>query len=218
MSQFYSAFHRELQIQQETQSLADRLESMIVAQEIGEEHRTFIESRDFFFLSTIDQRGYPTCSYKGGMAGLVTVTNPKEIAFPSYDGNGMYLSMGNIKGNPKIGMLLIDFETPHRIRIHGNARIGIDDDLLKKYPGSEWVVRVQIQEIFINCPRYIHRMRPAEASQYVPNDQGEAPAPQWKRIDAVQDVLPPVDQGVAETLGGVITPEEYGNLVIQGKA
>ena len=217
MSHFYSAYHRDLQSQHETLDLADRLESMIVAPEISEQHQPFIESRDFFFLTTIDQRGYPTCSHKGGKPGLISVVNPRELAFPSYDGNGMYLSMGNINGNAKIGILLIDFETPHRIRIHGDARIEIDDDLMDKYPGAELIVRVAVQEIFINCPRYIHRMTPTQPSKYIPSEHGEAPMPQWKRIDAVQDVLPPKDQGVADALGGIITPEAYGELVLKGE-
>jgi predicted pyridoxine 5'-phosphate oxidase superfamily flavin-nucleotide-binding protein len=217
MNHFYSSYHRDLQSQHETLDLADRLESMIVGQEISEQHQPFIESRDFFFLTTIDQRGYPTCSYKGGRSGLITVVNPRELAFPSYDGNGMYFSMGNINGNAKIGMLLIDFETPHRIRIHGDARTVTDDELMKKYPGAEMIVRVALQDIFINCPRYIHRMTPAERSKYIPSEDGQSPPPQWKRIDAVQDVLPSKDHGVAEALGGIITPEAYGELVMKGE-
>lgn len=218
MSDFYGRQQRLLQEQHDTVNLADRLEQIIVAQQVGEQHQPFIESRDFFFLTTIDQRGYPTCSYKGGNPGLVRVVNPQELAFPSYDGNGMFLSMGNINGNPKIGMLFIDFETPHRIRVHGDARIQTDDPLLTEYPGAELIVRVAIKEIFINCPRYVHRMSRVANSKYVPQADKDTPAPQWKRIDAIQDVLPACDNRVAERLGGVITPEEYGAMVIKGDA
>ncbi len=217
MRTIYSHHHRELQSQHETVELADRLETMIVEHEINEQHRPFIESRNFFFLTTVDLRGYPTCSYKGGNPGLITIVSTTELAFPSYDGNGMYLSMGNIQGNAKVGLLLIDFETPHRIRIHGDAYIKSDDPLLTSYPGAELMVRVAIQEIFINCPRYIHRMATLESSKYVPADHVESPLPQWKRIDAVQDVLPSKDQGIAEAMGGTITPEEYGALVMRGE-
>lgn len=217
MTTFYSRHHRELQDQHATLQLADRLEKMIVETEISAQHIPFIESRDFFFLSTVDLRGYPTCSYKGGPPGLISVLNASEIAFPSYDGNGMYLSLGNIQGKSKIGMLLIDFETPHRLRMHGDARIAHDDPLLKSYPGAEMIVRVAIQEIFINCPRYIHRMAPLESSKYVPSNGVKSPAPQWKRIDAVQDVLAPKDQGVAHAMGGMITIEEYSELVLKGQ-
>lgn len=216
MSQFYSEQHRQLQDQHDTRKLADRLEQIIVEQQISEPHQAFIESRDFFFLTTVDHRGYPTCSYKGGSPGLVRVIDPNTIGFPSYDGNGMFLSMGNILANSKVGMLFIDFETPHRLRIQGDAFMQPDDPLLAAYPGAAMIVRVKIGEIFINCPRYIHRMQRIEPSRYVPQAGSEPPAPQWKRIDALQDVLPQCDSGLAEKLGGTITPEEYGLMVRNG--
>jgi len=213
MSEFYSEQHRQLQDQYATRNLADRLEQMIVETEVSEQHRAFIESRDFFFLSTIDHRGYPTCSYKGGNPGLVRVLDAQTLFFPNYDGNGMFLSLGNIQTDGKIGMLFIDFDTPHRVRVHGDASMDINDPLLSAYPGAQAIVRVRISELFVNCPRYIHRMQRVESSKYVPQAGSEAPTPQWKRIDAVQDVLPPCDHGIAEKTGGTITPEQYGELV-----
>ncbi len=217
MSNFYSPQHRQLQEQCDSLKLADRLEQIIVEQQISEQHQAFIESRDFFFLTSIDHRGYPSCSYKGGNPGLVKVVNSQQLAFPSYDGNGMFLSLGNINGNPKVGLLFIDFETPHRIRIHGDATLHRDDPLLGEYPGAEWIVRMTISEIFINCPRYIHRMNRVESSKYVPQIDKAPPLPQWKRIDGLQDALPASDQHIAQHLGGIITPEEYAALVINGQ-
>ena len=188
MDAFYSVEQQQLQDQHDTRKLAERLQQIIVENLISEQHQAFIESLDFFFLTTIDDRGYPTCSYKGGNPGLVKVLDSQTLAFPSYDGNGMFLSMGNIQGNTKIGMLFIDFENPHRVRVHGDASIEADDELLCEYPGADMIVRVKISEVFINCPRYIHRMNKLEASKYVPQVGKETPAAQWKRIDAVQDV------------------------------
>lgn len=217
MSEIYSAQHRQIQDERNTRSLADRVQQIIVENQVGEQHQPFIESRDFFFLTTIDHRGYPTCSYKGGNPGLVRVVDPQTLAFPSYDGNGMFLSTGNIKGNPKIGMLFIDFETPHRVRVHGEASIQPNDPLLAEYPEADMIVRVSITEIFFNCPRYIHQMSRVKSSKYVPQAGVETPEPQWKRIDAVQDALPPCDAGVAARMGGTITPDEYGMLVMKGE-
>lgn len=217
MSEIYGDRHRALQDSFDTRRLADRVNDLIVVNEIADEHAGFIASRDMFFLSTIDHRGYPTCSHKGGYPGFVKVVDKNTLAFPSFDGNGMYLSMGNISGNSKIGMLFIDFETPHRVRVHGNASVRRDDPLLGEFPGAEMVVRVTIEEIFINCPRYIHRYQRVASSQYVPQADCQAPTPQWKRIDAVQDVLPEHDREAAAKLGGTITPEEYGALVMKGE-
>jgi predicted pyridoxine 5'-phosphate oxidase superfamily flavin-nucleotide-binding protein len=209
MSTIYGEQHRAIQQAFDSESLADRLSELIVASEIAEEHKRFIESRDLFFLSTVDHRGYPTCSYKGGDAGFVKVLDARTLAFPSYDGNGMFLSMGNIAANDKIGMLFIDFETPHRVRVHGTASLSRDDRSLGAFHGAELVVRVSITEIFVNCPRYIHRYQRLDTSRYVPQAGCPTPPPQWKRIDAIQDALPERDKAIAETLGGVITPEEY---------
>ncbi len=216
MSNLFSTQHRQLQDQHDTRNLANRVTEIIVENQINEQHQIFIESRDFFFLTTLDHRGYPTCSYKGGNIGLVRVIDPETLAFPSYDGNGMFLSMGNIQGNTKIGMLFIDFETPHRVRAHGDAIIDKDDPLLPEFPGADMIVRIKITEIFMNCPRYIHRMQRIESSKYVPQAGTEPPVPQWKRIDAIQDALPACDQGLAEKMGGSITPEQYGAMLMNG--
>lgn len=151
------------------------------------------------------------------MSGFIKVVDNKTIAFPSYDGNGMYLSLGNINANNKIGMLFIDFETPHRVRVHGIASIDTDDPLIKEFHDSELVVRVTVTDIFANCPRYIHKYQRVQTSKYSPQTDFESPlTPQWKHIDALQDVLSKRDNNTAEKLG-TITPEEYGELVKKGK-
>jgi len=218
MSAIYSESHRVLQEQFDTVRLADRVVDAVVRPELPAETKAFIESRDMFFLTTIDHRGYPTCSYKGGAPGFVRVMDSATIAFPSYNGNGMFLSMGNINGNNKIGLLFMDFETPHRVRVHGVASIDQNDPLLTEFSGAELVVRVAVTETFINCPRYVHQYQRLQTSKYAPQAGCDAPpAPQWKRIDMIQDALPERERGVAEKLGGTITFEEYGSLVSKGK-
>jgi uncharacterized protein len=217
MSALYGEHHTALQSQFEARPLADRLVELIVTSEIPDQHKSFIESRDFFFLSTVDHRGYPTCSHKGGHPGFVRVPDPMSLAFPSYDGNGMFLSMGNISGQGKVGMLFVDFETPHRVRVHGTATVTRDDPMMAAFPGAQLVVRVRVEEIFVNCPRYIHTYRRVAPSRYVPSVGCPALPPQWKRIDAVQGALPPRDRDAARLLGGVITPEQYGEKVLKGE-
>jgi len=166
-----------------TTNLADALDSIIVLPEMAAAHQGFITSRDMFFLTTIDHRGFPTCSYKGGNSGFVKAVDSKTLALPSYDGNGMFLSMGNIKQNTKISMLFIDFETPHRVRIHGTATVSKDDPLLSDYNEAELIVRVEITEIFVNCPRYLHQYTHKETSKYVPQKDCPTPLAHWKRIE-----------------------------------
>jgi len=208
MSQIYGDQHREFQDAFETRKLADAVENIIVHSEIIDEDKAFIESRDMFFLSTIDYQGRPSVSYKGGERGFVRAVDNTTLAFPSYDGNGMFLSMGNIKGNNKIGLLFIDFENPHRLRAYGEASVTADDPLLDSYNEAQLIVRIRITEMWKNCPRYIHRHQRLETSKYVPRADCETPVPDWKRLDKLQPILAPRDQGRAEAQGGTITIEE----------
>ncbi len=219
MHEIYSEQHKILQHAFDTEPLAERVQAMIVQTEISAEHKAFIQSRDFFFLTTVDHRGYPTCSYKGGAQGFVKVLDNQTLLFPSYDGNGLFLSLGNISAYDKVGILFIDFETPHRLRVHGVARLIQEQALLTEFVGAQLLVEVKISEIFFNCPRYIHRYQRLQTSKYAPQNGCEiTPAPQWKRIDAIQDVLPQSQQHIAEQLGGTLTPEEYTALLLQGQA
>lgn len=218
MSNMYGAQHRALQDRFESRKLADLVDQVAVHAEIGDEDRAFIESRDMFYLATVDARGFPSCSYKGGDPGFIRVVDNRTIAFPSYDGNGMFYSMGNIAGQAKVGMLFIDFETPHRLRLHGTATVSGEDPLLMEYTEADLIVRVKVEEIFINCPRYVHRYRKDTASKYVPRAACETPLVSWKRIDLVQDALTPRDKGKAAKAGGLITIDEYFAKVKAGDA
>jgi uncharacterized protein len=202
---FYHEKSRDLQDRFDTRRLADRLEDVIVHDRFTDHDRAFIEARDMFFLATADELGRPTVSYKGGDPGFVKVVDDITIAFPNYNGNGMYLSMGNIAANPSVGMLFIDFEHRNRMRVNGDASIDLDDPLRETWPGSQFVVRVRPREVFPNCPRYIHRYRKEEASVFVPREDCATPVPDWKRNDWAADVLPADDP--ARDPDAVVRPE-----------
>jgi len=188
--QFYHEGSRAFQDRFDTRRLADRIEARLLADNLDEEDREFIEARDMFFLSTVDHRGYPTCSYKGGDPGFVRVLDDRTIAFPNYDGNGMYLSIGNAAAQRKIGLLFIDFANPKRLRVHGDATVDFEDALTAEYPEAQFVVRVRVREVFPNCPRYIHRLALVERSRFVPKPGNATPVPDWKKSDWAADVLP----------------------------
>ena len=193
MSVPYHDGSRRLQDRFDTRRLADRLgEKFLRDAVIDAEDRAFIERMDMFFLATADANGQPQCSYKGGEPGFVRVLDEHTIAFPNYDGNGMYLSMGNLAVNPRVGLLFVDFtaERPSRLRLNGLASVDLEDELAPSYPGAQFVVRVRATQVFPNCPRYIHRMALIERSQYVPRANGDAPVPDWKRTSWACDVLP----------------------------
>ena len=209
MSRLYGPVHRSLQERFDTRQLADNVEERLVRCEIPPEHKAFIESRDMFFLSTIDHEGRPTVSYKGGDPGFVRVLDGTTVAFPCYDGNGMFYSMGNLVGNAKVGMLFINFEKPHRLRLQGLASVDERDPLLADYAEALMVVRVTVTEIFRNCPRYVHRYRKLEPSEFVPRATGETPLAPWKRVDDVQAILPAPDRERVRREGKVMSRAEY---------
>jgi predicted pyridoxine 5'-phosphate oxidase superfamily flavin-nucleotide-binding protein len=189
----YHDGNRSFQDRFDTRRLADRIEERLVHAAIDEEDRAFIEARDMFFLATADADGTPQCSYKGGEPGFVRVLDEHTIAFPSFDGNGMYLSLGNVAANPRVGLLFIDFEGQKRLRLNGVASIGDDDPLLAEYPRAQCVVRVTATEVFANCPRYIHKLALVERSRFTPRADCDPPVPEWKRRDWTRDVLPAGD-------------------------
>jgi len=186
----YHAGMRRLQDRFDSRRLADRLDERLGRRAFTAEDRAFIESRTMFFLASADGEGRPDCSYKGGDAGFVRVTADDELAFPSYDGNGMFRSMGNLLVNPAVGLLFIDFESPRRLRVNGHATIAEDDPLLGTFAGAQLVVRVRAALVFPNCPRYIHRQGTAEPSPYVPREGLVTPEPRWKSMPMFADVLP----------------------------
>jgi predicted pyridoxine 5'-phosphate oxidase superfamily flavin-nucleotide-binding protein len=200
MAEIYHDGNRRLQDRFDTRRLADLLEDRTVHDFISESDQAFMESRDMFFIATADEEGRTNCSYKGGEPGFVRVVDEHTIAFPNYDGNGMYLSMGNLLKNPHVGLLFIDFEHQHRMRLNGVASIDEDDPLMAEYPEAQFIVRVRAREVFPNCPRYIHKYQLVERSKFVPKEACETPVPDWKRGIAEQapELLPEGDPALSE--------------------
>ena len=189
MSALYEDSHRQLQQQFDTQRLAERIEERLFRRALTNDDRAFIEGLDLFFLATVNGRGEPSCSYKGGDAGFVRVLNPTTLVFPCYDGNGMYLSMGNVAATRAVGMLFIDLCAPKRLRVNGTARIEPAEFAKPAYAEAQFVVVVDVREVFPNCPRYIHKFQRVEASKFVPHEGVPTPVPGWKKMDWACDVL-----------------------------
>ena len=193
MSKLYTDSHRRLQQEFDTERLADRIEERLLRDHITSDDRAFIERRDMFFLATADAAGRPNCSYKGGDPGFVRVLDEHTLAFPNYDGNGMYLSMGNAAENAPVGLLFIDFANQKRLRVNGTALIVPAEAFEPPFPEAQFVVQVAVLQVFPNCPRYIHKLQLMERSKFVPRPAVATPVPGWKRMDWASDVLPSRD-------------------------
>ncbi|MEO8363419.1 MAG: pyridoxamine 5'-phosphate oxidase family protein [Ilumatobacteraceae bacterium] len=192
-SELYGVSQRDLQDQFDTRRLADRIEEKKVHDALTVEEQEYIAARNMFFLATVDARGNVNCSYKGGEPGFVRAIDEHTIVFPNYDGNGMYLSTGNVLNGGEVGILFIDFENRNRMRFNGTASIDFNDPLKGDFPGAQFIVRVRAREIFPNCPRYIHKMKVVENSRFVPISGIATPVPSWKTSEWAADVLPEND-------------------------
>jgi predicted pyridoxine 5'-phosphate oxidase superfamily flavin-nucleotide-binding protein len=199
MSALYEESHRQLQRQFDTVRLADRIEERLFRAALTDDDRAFIERLDLFFLATVNSRGEPSCSYKGGDPGFVRVLDARTLAFPCYDGNGMYLSMGNVAASHNVGMLFIDLCSPKRLRVNGTARIEPAGFIDPVFAEAQFVVIVNIREVFPNCPRYIHKYALVERSRFVPREGTATPVPGWKQMDWARDVLPAGDPARSES-------------------
>ena len=191
----YHQGNRQLQDQFDSRRIADRLQQVTLHDRFNEGDRAFITGCSMFFLATADAEGQPDVSYKGGLPGFVRIVDEQALAFPDYDGNGMFKSLGNILVNPKVGLLFIDFEQPNRMRVSGTASVSDTDPLLAEFPGAQLIVRVHAERIFPNCPRYIHRLELVERSVYAPRPGYAPPEPDWKRMDVFRDALPGASEG-----------------------
>jgi predicted pyridoxine 5'-phosphate oxidase superfamily flavin-nucleotide-binding protein len=192
MSIMYHAGNRQLQDGFDSRRIADRLEEKLTRTVFTPDDKAFIESAIYFFLATADAEGRPDCSFKGGPPGFVRLTGPSELAFPDYDGNGMFKSLGNLLGNPNVGLLFIAMHgRPARLRVNGTAQVRRDDPLLGETVGAQLIVRVAARAIFPNCPRYIPNLQLVEPSLYTPQPGVDPPEPAWKEFDAFKDAVHP---------------------------
>lgn len=183
--------NRALQDSFQSRAVADRLEQLARTR-LAPNDAEFIESAIYFFLGTADDEGRPDVSFKGGPAGFVRVTAPDELAFPDYDGNGMFRSLGNVTVNPNVSLLFIAMHgRPRRLRVTGTARIDRNDALLAETVAAQMIVRVRVRAVFPNCPRYIPRLELAEASPYIPQAGQDFVEPEWKQFDEFRDVMHP---------------------------
>jgi len=188
-SSMYHSGHRELQDRFDGRRTADALEKIHRHPQFTEHDRTFIEKSEFFFLATACDASVD-CSFKGGPPGFVRVTGPTTLEWSDVDGNSMYRSLGNILKSPRIGLLFIRFgASPRRLRVNGlcTLRDGTEEQ------GGKLIARLEADEIFPNCARYIPDMTMNAASPYHPDATGTGAKPDWKDAEGLRESLPEND-------------------------
>jgi uncharacterized protein len=190
---FYHDAMREVQARMDSTRLADRLEQLTVHDAFSPADRAFIEAASMVFVATADAHGNPDCSYKGGRPGFIRIIDDTTLAFPSYDGNGQYRTLGNLTANPSIGLLFVDFAGRNRLRVNGTTTlVSADDDaaLAASFAGAEMVIVVRLRHAFPNCPRYVHDVAAGTVSEFAPAKGYTPPVPEWKTRERFRDALP----------------------------
>lgn len=191
-SSFYHPAQRRLQNSFGSGALADRLEQRTRHDRFTEQDAAFIAAQSFFFLATADAEGRPDGSFKGGPPGFARVVAPDRLVFPDYDGNGMFRSLGNIRANPRVGLLFVAMGTePWRIRVNGVAEVFEDHPDLAATPGAQMMVEVTPSHVFPNCGRYIPGAEALAPSPHAPRADAPPLEPAWKAHPLFSDVLPP---------------------------
>ncbi|MAF83092.1 MAG: pyridoxamine 5'-phosphate oxidase [Chromatiales bacterium] len=129
---------------------------------IPEEFQERVHQAPFFFLATSDDHGACDCSFKGGGPGLIQIINSKQLAFPDFNGNGAFMSVGNILKNPQVGMLFIDFSDGARLRVNGRASVHDDGEVMELFPDHPRVILVEIEQVVPNCAAHVPKLVPLE--------------------------------------------------------
>lgn len=181
--------HRELQDKFDGRRIADALEKHRRLDAFGADELGFIENAEFFFIATAHDESVD-CSFRGGAPGFVRVTGPTRLEWTELDGNSMYRSLGNVLRSPRLGLLFIAFgPQPRRLRVNGQATL-IEGEAQE---GHKITVRVDADEIFPNCPRYIPNLSKVADSDFLPDETGVGAKPGWKDMEDLREALPKND-------------------------
>ncbi|MFJ8713132.1 pyridoxamine 5'-phosphate oxidase family protein [Streptomyces violaceus] len=152
-----------------TAGRADRFYEEQVLDRLNPRMREFVARQEMFFLATADSHGECDSTFRAGPPGFLQVLDEGALAYPEYRGNGVMASLGNIRENPHVGLLMIDF-SQDRIGLHvnGRARLVTDDAMRQRYPELPvdpapgrrphvWV-EVEVEEAYIHCSKHIPRL------------------------------------------------------------
>ncbi len=187
----YGTGARRLQDRFDTRRLADAIAGGVVREELDEGDARLIGEQSKMWIATTDADGWPDVSYKGGDPGFVRVTSPTTLELPSYDGNGMWRTLGNIEDDGRVALLFVDEDRPWRLRVHGTATVVTSPERVASHYGALAVVEVTVARLFPNCGRYVHRT--GERARFVPRPGAPTPIPDWKRLDGITETLPQRD-------------------------
>jgi hypothetical protein len=128
---------------------------------LGADEMAFVAERDSFYLATVNEAGWPYIQHRGGPPGFLRVLDPRTLGFADLRGNKQYISVGNVDGDDRVCLFLMDYVHRERLKIFGHARLTEDPATLARlavegYPGvieRGWII--EIAGFDWNCPQHI---------------------------------------------------------------
>lgn len=135
---------------------------------LTKEQQDWILRADTFFVASFHPEGGADASHRGGNPGFARVLDANSLAWPDYNGNGMFQTLGNITVNPNVGLLFIDFEHGRTLQLTGKARIIWEPDRVTEFVGAERVVEFHVHQAIEMTNTNSIRWHLIEYSQYNP--------------------------------------------------
>ena len=131
---------------------------------LSDKEKAYIQSRDFFFMSTVGENGWPYVQYRGGPEGFLHALDDHTLAFADFSGNRQYISVGNIQSGGKVALILLDFA--HRVRLKIWATATVEDaadnpELAKALSNPDYhaqverIITLTVEAYDWNCPQHI---------------------------------------------------------------
>lgn len=152
---------------------------------LSEAETDFIEARDGFYLANIGASGWPYVQFRGGPRGFLKAIDTKTIAFADFRGNRQYISTGNVKGNGKVALFLMDYANRRRLKILATASVSEDPELIRSLTDDGYGARVERAFVFKvdafdwNCPQHI-------TERYTIEEVREMVRPMYEEIERLE--------------------------------
>ncbi len=165
------AFTESVKQVQEAQGSRQQMARMeeVEYTELYHREKDFIESLDMFYMATSNENGWPYVQFRGGPRGFLKVISSKQLGYADFGGNRQYLSVGNIKANNKVALILMDYLRKMRLKIWAETEIVAAEDhpelaqqlILPEYQAQKSRIKVErlmlfnVQAYAWNCPQHI---------------------------------------------------------------
>ncbi|MFI6448599.1 pyridoxamine 5'-phosphate oxidase family protein [Kitasatospora sp. NPDC050543] len=154
-----------------------------VPDRLSEAEADFIATRDSFYLASVGEDGWPYVQHRGGPEGFLRVLDPGTIAFADFRGNRQYITTGNLLGNDRVALLLMDYPRQARLKILGRARVvePPSPELLEALTPGDYRARIE-RAVVITVEAYDWNCRQHIRPRFTIEEVESAVAPLRERL------------------------------------